>query len=130
MRSRPQGSPNAWGLAVFLLVAATGCGKPPAAPSAPAQTYVVRGEIVRLPDGRDSSIAIRHEAVPDFRDESGKVVGMGAMTMPFALAPGVPTAGLAPGDRISFTLEMRWQEERDIARVSRIEKLPAAVPQP
>lgn len=87
----------------------------------------MRGEIVRLPQAGEREIAIRHEAVPGFRDESGKVVGMEAMTMPFTLAPDLTAAaldGLAPGDRIAFTLEMRWQDPRDIARISRIDRLP------
>lgn len=115
-------------LPALTLLAAMGCGGKPAASTAPAQSYVVHGEVVRLPDARDRAITIRHEAVPGFRDESGKVVGMEAMTMPFAIAPGVSTSGLAPGDRISFTLEMRWQDERDIARISRIEKLATGDP--
>ncbi len=104
------------------------CGKPPAAPAKPVDSYAMRGEIVRLPQPGEREIAIRHEAVPDFRDESGKVVGMGAMTMPFTLAPDLPAtamAGLVPGDRIAFTLEMHWQETSEIARISRLERLPA-----
>lgn len=85
----------------------------------------MRGEIVRLPAAGAREIILRHEAVPDLRDESGKVVGMEAMTMPFTLARDVGLEGLAPGDRIAFTLEMRWQDPREIARISRIEKLPA-----
>ena len=84
----------------------------------------MRGEIVRLPAPGSHEIVIRHEAVPDFRDEAGKVVSMEAMTMPFALAPEASIAGLAPGDRIAFTLEMRWQEPSEVARISRIGKLP------
>jgi len=87
----------------------------------------MRGEIVRLPVAGSREITIRHEAVPDFRDETGKIVGMEAMTMPFTLAPFVPQValdGLAPGDRIAFTLVMRWQDPHEIARISRILKLP------
>ena len=91
----------------------------------PVETYAMRGEIVRLPAAGSLEIAIRHEAVPDFRDEGGKVVGMEAMTMPFTLAPEAAIAGLAPGDRVAFTLEMRWKATSDIVRISRIERLPA-----
>lgn len=87
----------------------------------------MRGEIVRLPSADSREIVIRHEAVPDFRDESGKVVSMEAMTMPFTLAGDLPAAsldGLAPGERIAFTLEMRWQDPSEIARITRIAKLP------
>lgn len=104
------------------------CGKPPAAPAGPVDSYAMRGEIVRLPQPGSREIVIRHEAVPGFRDDAGKVVGMEAMTMPFSLAPDLPEAaiaGLAAGDRIAFTLEMRWQDPGEIARISRLEKLPA-----
>lgn len=104
------------------------CSKPPTAPAGPVDSYAMRGEIARLPHPGAREIVIRHEAVPGFRDESGKVVGMEAMTMPFTLAPDLPASalgGLAPGDRIAFTLEMRWRDPREIARISRIERLPA-----
>ena len=112
-------------LLATALLSSTGCGAPAAPPAASGQSYAMRGEIVRLPAAGAREIILRHEAVPDLRDESGKVVGMEAMTMPFTLARDVGLEGLAPGDRIAFTLEMRWQDPREIARISRIEKLPA-----
>lgn len=112
-------------LALATALALAGCTKSSEAPAAAAEIYAMRGEIVRLPTAASPEIAIRHEAVPDFRDEAGKVVGMEAMTMPFALAPGVDIAGLVPGDKVEFTLEMRWKATRDIVRISRIGKLPA-----
>lgn len=111
-------------VAAAAIIAAS-CKEPPVAPAVSAESYAMRGEIVRLPVAGSHEMAIRHEAVPDFRDEDGKAVGMEAMTMPFALAKGVAIEGLVPGDRIAFTLEMRWQDPREIARISRIEKLPA-----
>ncbi len=113
-------------LLAAALLASTGCGAPAAPPAVSSQSYTMRGEIVRLPAAGAREIILRHEAVPDFRDESGKVVGMEAMTMPFTLAREVGLEGLAPGDRIAFTLEMRWQDPREIARISRLEKLPAS----
>ncbi len=110
---------------LVVAIAAAGCSPQGRAPTVAVESYSMRGEIVRLPPPGTREIAVRHEAVPDFRDESGKVVGMGAMTMPFTLAPEVSLSGLAPGDRISFTLEMRWKETRDIARIAGLEKLPA-----
>ncbi|MBP7589906.1 MAG: copper-binding protein [Thermoanaerobaculia bacterium] len=115
-------------LALAFALVHVACSRPPAAPAGPVESYAMRGEVVRLPLPGGREIAIRHEAVPDFRDESGKVVGMGAMTMPFTLAPDLPAtamAGLAPGDRIAFTLEMHWQEPSEVARISRLERLPA-----
>jgi hypothetical protein len=111
--------------AASAAIAAASCSKPPEAPAATADSYAMRGEIVRLPAAGSREMAIRHEAVPDFRDEGGKVVGMEAMTMPFTLAQGVGVDALAPGDKIAFTLEMRWRNPRELARISRIERLPA-----
>ncbi len=111
--------------AAFVPIA---CSKPPTATAEPVDSYAMRGEIARLPQPSAREIVIRHEAVPGFRDEGGKVVGMEAMTMPFTLAPdlqGAALGGLAPGDRIAFTLEMRWRSASDIAVISRLEKLPA-----
>ncbi len=114
-------------VAVCTALVLAACGRPPAPPAGPVESYAMRGEIVRLPVAETREIAIRHEAVPDFRDESGKVVGMEAMTMPFSLGREISDsalAGLKPGDRIAFTLEMRWQDPREIARISRIDRLP------
>lgn len=119
--------------ATFLLVAApaalatlmaAACSGPSAPTSAPGESYAMRGEIVRLPAAGEQEITVRHEAVPGFRDDRGRVVGMEGMTMPFALAPGVALDGFAAGDRVAFTLEMRWQETVDIARITRLERLP------
>lgn len=112
-------------LSMAIAFLSAGCGRPVEAPVVAVETYAMRGEIVRLPTPESPEIAIRHEAVPDFRDETGKVVGMEAMTMPFSLAPEAAVAGLVPGDRVAFTLEMRWKATRDIVRIARIEKLPA-----
>ena len=111
--------------AASAAIATASCTTPPEAPAVTAESYAMRGEIVRLPAAGTREMAIRHEAVPDFRDEGGKVVGMEAMTMPFTLAQGVGVDALAPGDKIAFTLEMRWRDPREIARISRIERLPA-----
>ncbi|MEO8196945.1 MAG: copper-binding protein [Thermoanaerobaculia bacterium] len=115
-------------IAVGAVLALAACSRRPEVASGPVESYAMRGEIARLPRPGEREIVIRHEAVPGFRDEGGKVVGMEAMTMPFTLAPDLPASmldGLAPGDRIAFTLEMRWQDPRDIARLARLEKLPA-----
>jgi Cu/Ag efflux protein CusF len=111
-------------LALVALAALAACGgrTPPAPPPGDAD-YEGRGEIARLPDASNREIWIRHEAIPDFRDAEGRIVGMESMTMPFKLAPGAAPADLAPGDRVSFRLEMRWSD-RAAATVARIEKLP------
>lgn len=92
------------------------------APAAPPRTYEVKGEVMRLPAAGSRAIVLSHEAIPDFQSADGKTVGMDAMTMPFGLAEGVSVEGLAPGDRVTFTLETRWELDRDPVRVIRIAK--------
>jgi Cu/Ag efflux protein CusF len=123
-------------LGVFLTACAGGGGKaqPGAAASEAAAprkvaTYEGRGEVTGLPDPNDpsTSLTLRHEAIDDFTDIDGDVVGMDPMTMPFPLADGVSLAGLAPGDKVSFTLEVEWEGDPPY-RIVRIDKLPPETP--
>lgn len=115
-------------IALFPVAVLLACG-PQAEPTkaGPDQSYEVRGEIVRLPEAGTATpeIWIRHEAIPEFATEDGKKVGMDSMTMPFALAPGLSLDGLAIGDKVAFTLEVRWSDRAAPARLSRLAKLPA-----
>ena len=97
------------------------------APKGPDQTYRVRGEIARLPEGGSGApeIWIRHEAIPDFTGEDGQRIGMDSMTMPFALDPAVSLQSIAVGDKVAFTLEVRWTDRAAPAKVVRLEKLPS-----
>jgi len=106
-----------------LLLMLTSCGRTESPAAAGDADYEVRGEIAKLPDATSPQIWIRHEAIPDFRNEEGEVVGMESMTMPFDVASGVALGDLAPADRIAFRLEMRWGG-RAAATVARIEELP------
>jgi Cu/Ag efflux protein CusF len=87
-------------------------------------TYTTRGQIDALPTATGQAITIHHEAIPDFRSKAGEVVGMGSMAMPFMPAEGLDLGGLAAGDAITFTWEMRWKA-RPNSRIVKIEKLPA-----
>ena len=40
--------------------------------------------------------------------------------MPFAVAEGVSLDGLAPGDKVEFTLEVRWSSDKDPVRIVRL----------
>ncbi len=108
------------------LVLATGLGllacAKESAPSA-AQRYTVRGEIVRISAaGEGKEISIRHEAIPDFRDRTGAVVGMMAMVMPFPVKKGLSLDGLSPGDKVRFRFAMDFAAAK--AEVESIERLP------
>ena len=107
-----------------VLAAVVGsCGRE--APPPPADVYTVRGVVERLPQagGPDSGLYIHHAAIPSFRDEHGKVVGMMSMTMPFPVAAGVSLAGIAPGDAVQFTFTVEWKRPAGY-QLTRIEKLP------
>jgi Cu/Ag efflux protein CusF len=106
--------------AALLLLLAAACGSDK--PAAPPERYEVKGEIMRLPSAEKPEVLIRHEAIPTFKDEAGKVVGMEAMTMPFALAEGVVADGLATGDAVEFTLEVNWALDKGPVRVVRLAK--------
>ena len=107
-------------LGALLLLAPLAACRVEVSPPQPASTYEIEGEIVRLPTAEGPEIVLRHEAVPGFRDETGMVVGMDAMTMPFALGADVPLTGLAVGDAVRFTLEVRWSDERQPVQITRI----------
>jgi Cu/Ag efflux protein CusF len=77
------------------------------------QTYQVRGVLVSI-DAERAKVNVQHEAIPDFKDGSGKVVGMSAMTMPFHVASGVDLASFTAGDKVAFTLEVRWETKREL----------------
>lgn len=110
-------------LAALALLAACGPG------GGEIHTYEVRGVVVSMPDPGDelSNLAIRHEAIDDFRSIDGEVVGMDSMTMPFPVADGVDLAPFAPGDQVAFTFEVEWEGEPPY-RVTRIEELPPGAP--
>ena len=114
--------------AVFLALLVAACGTQDAAapPGPPDQSYTVRGVVVALPTegARVAYLSLRHEAIPEFVGREGDVVGMDSMTMPFALADPALAAGLAPGDEVEATLEIRWEADEP-ATLTRVEPLPA-----
>jgi len=81
----------------------------------PDQIYRgVRGVVADLPDPARpvSNFVVHHERIDDFVNGAGEVVGMAEMQMPFPLAEGVSIEGLAIGDKIEFTFEVRWDRSR------------------
>ena len=72
-------------------------------------SYSVRGVVKALPgNGRASNeIIVKHEAIPNYRDEAGNIVGMSAMTMPFYLAKTTKLDGISVGDPVEMKVEQR-----------------------
>ncbi|HYD00180.1 MAG TPA: copper-binding protein [Phycisphaerales bacterium] len=91
----------------------------------PDGTYTVRGEVSSLPTTGDKRTEFRvyHEAIDDFKDKGGKVVGMNAMTMDFPPAKGVDLSNLKKGDKVSLTFSVWWGGSPPWL-VTKIEKLP------
>ncbi len=114
---------GACGLAL-LVACGNGSESPPAATT--PDVYRTRGIVERLPqpDGPDKAIYIRHAAIPEYRDDTGAVVGMGTMTMPFPLAKGVTLDGLDPGDPVAFTFAVTWKPRSGYA-ITELRELPA-----
>ena len=119
--SRLEG-PLAAVLALLLTTAA--CGGPSDV-SQPVESYSVRGLVRHLPEpGRQGQeLLVWHEAILDFKNAEGKIVGMESMSMGFPLADAELTADLAVGDRIRMDFEVRWDGGHPLT-ITAIEKLP------
>ena len=108
-------------LAIAVVAAALACGKAelPAADG----SYQVRGQVVDVPREGVGDLTVHHETIADFRDRDGKPSEMESMSMPFAVAPDVSLAGIAPGDKVEMTFEVRWQGDVPL-RVVALRELP------
>lgn len=111
---------------VLLFLAACSASAPPA--DAGGRAYTVRGEVVQAPApvASGAQVLVRHEAIDDFVDATGKVVGMDAMVMPFDVAPPLTAKDLAVGDKVEVRFSMDWKGPR--LRVERMERLPPGTP--
>lgn len=89
----------------------------------PDQSYQVRGIVERI-DLKARIIDIQHEAIPQFINQSGEAVGMAAMTMPFHLSPHIDPSELRVGDKVEFSLDVRWGEKQEL-HIPRLTRLPA-----
>jgi len=72
-----------------------------------AYVFTVKGIIKGLPgDGRAANeILVKHQPIPDYRDDTGTITGMMAMTMPFYLSEGVSLSGFKTGDAVELKIE-------------------------
>lgn len=75
----------------------------------PDATYTVRARVVELPGGPRDLIAY-HEPIDNFKDQSGKVVGMNSMKMDFPIAKGLEdeARSLFVGKKIEMTFSVWW----------------------
>lgn len=107
---RQSGPLLAAGLVVSTLSLAA-CNKPEPQ-STPDAAYTTQGRVVMVPTpGSPASLLkIHHEAIPNFADAQGRVVGMNSHAMDFPqAAEGIDVASLRVGDAVRFTFEVTWQ---------------------
>ncbi len=111
-------------LAVTALLS-TGCEDHPEVRQEP-ESYSVRGLVRQLPEPnrRGRELSVWHEAIAEFKDMDGEIVGMESMTMGFPLAEDELAAGLAVGDRIRIDFDVSWDAGNPLT-ITAIEKLPA-----
>ena len=89
------------------------------------RTYTVRGQVTQLPDPNNpgTGLHLNHEAIDDFVDREGEMVGMDPMTMPFPVDEKVSLEGIAPGDVVELELHVDWGAETE-AEIVGIRELP------
>ena len=109
--------------ALLMLVLTAACEKKPAAPP---ESYRVRAQVRQLPaaGAARGEILVRHEAIPEFKNADGEVVGMEPMSMSFPLADLALVDGLAVGDRVEMSFDVSWHGGNPLS-ITAIEKLPA-----
>jgi Cu/Ag efflux protein CusF len=117
-------------LACMVALVAPACDQSPSGSSGgakatpPENVYTVRGRIVELPekDKPASSLQIEHEPIANFVRQNG-TLGMDSMIMPFSTNKGLSLEGIAVGDAVEFTFEVRWKSQPHL-QVTKIVKLP------
>ena len=121
-------------VAAGLVVAATaltiplaGCGGEQASTTAPTASYTTQGRVVmvKTPDSPASSLKIFHEAIPNFVDAQGDVVGMPSHPMDFPrVADTIDADALAVGQPVRFTFEVAYDPAPSWI-ITELEMLPA-----
>jgi len=90
-----------------------------------AYYYTVKGIIKGMPgDGLASNeLLVKHQPIPDYRDDTGAIVGMMAMTMPFFLAEGVSLQGIKAGDAVELKVEQHLKPKftEEVTSIKRAE---------
>jgi Cu/Ag efflux protein CusF len=108
-------------LATTLLATVVACGRSELPPA--DATYTARGQVMTVPDTAAGELVVHHETIAGFRSRAGKPEHMDSMSMPFALAPGVSLAGVAPGDKVEMSFEVRWENGPPL-RIVALRELP------
>jgi Cu/Ag efflux protein CusF len=90
-----------------------------------AYHYTVKGIIKGMPgEGLAANeMLVKHQAIPGYRDDTGAIVGMMAMTMPFYIAQGVSLQGVKAGDSVELTVEQHLQPKftEEVTSIKKVE---------
>ena len=119
-------------LAILCAIITAGCSDgqrndQPAEAASDARMYVIRGEVISVPQAGKpgTQFIVKHEPIDNYRDASGRIVGMDTMGMPFTPGKGVSLEGISPGDKIEMRWIIQWKPEAK-EYVESLRKLPAA----
>ena len=112
-----------WAVLLLILGTILSCT---AKDSGSGRTYTTRGQVIQLPDPANpgTGLTLNHEAVDQFMDRQGEIVGMDPMSMPFPVAKDVSLDGIQVGDVVEFKLHVDWSAE-PAAEITEIRELPA-----
>jgi Cu/Ag efflux protein CusF len=122
---------RAFGIIAMLgAIIAVGCSRgqrneQPAGAASDVQIYVIRGEVISVPQAGKSGtqFIVKHEPIDNFRDATGKIVGMDTMGMPFTPGNDVSLEGINPGDKIEMRWVLQWKPDSK-EYVESVRKLP------
>ncbi|MEY4667905.1 MAG: hypothetical protein RL518_604 [Pseudomonadota bacterium] len=109
-------------LVAALIVA---CAVSTAALADTAYYYSVKGIIKGMPgDGlAKNEMLVKHQPIPDYRDDSGAIIGMMAMTMPFYLKEGTSLEGIKAGDSVELKVEQHLKPKftEEVVSIKKVE---------
>lgn len=109
----------------FLLAFVAACSLATSAVADTAYYYSVKGIIKGMPgDGlAKNEMLVKHQPIPDYRDDSGAIVGMMAMTMPFYLKEGLSLEGIKAGDTVELKVEQHLKPKftEEVISIKKVE---------
>lgn len=116
-------------LAAGVCALLVGCSSSTAPSPDTATTYTAKGRLEAIKPAANGHgfLDIKHEPVPSFKDEKGKVVGMGVMTMAFAHGPEIDPSALTVGGPVKMVFVMDYAA-RPMLFIKSIEALPKGSP--
>lgn len=94
--------------------------------SGSGRTYTTRGQVVQLPDPANpgTGLTLNHEAVDQFMDRQGEIVGMDPMSMPYPVAKDLSLEEIQVGDVVEFKWHVDWDAEPAV-EIIELRELPA-----